>query len=1336
MFSKRSRFEFGLLLCLFSLVPSALFSQSSSTGTVAGTVTDPSGAAVAAAAVTLTDKATNIPRTASTNENGRYILVDVPAGTYDLMVSKQGFRISRLNDQTVNVGTALTLNVALEVGSVAESVEVTATNAELQTLNATVGNTISGVALDSLPSISRDASTFFTLQPGVAPDGSVAGVAMDQNSFQLDGGQNTNDMDGSMNIYTPSFAGDVTGGLIKNEVTGNAGGGPTGVMPTPIDSIEEFKVSTTNQTADFNSSAGSQVSMVTKRGTNAWHGTGYEYYLDNNWSANTFDNNAAGVPVPSYHYSRFGGAVGGPIVNKEFLGGKTYFFANYEGFRWPNSETINRNVPTASMRLGLLFFGGQYYNLNPTPVTFQGVTYAGTTLDPRGIGVNSAVQQMWSTMPMPNTAGCNGLSFCDNTPAGGNVGVFTGNMQVPQSSNFGVARLDHDFGAKWHFMTSYRYYKLTRTTDSQYDIAGGTPVSLSERPQVPWFYVASLTTNITTNTTNDFHYSYLRNFWQWGSGGDNPQITGLGGALEPFGEATAADGFALTPYNVDTQNTRTRFWDGKDNMVRDDVSMLHGNHLFQFGGTYQRNWNFHERSDNGGGINFQPVYQLGTSTGAGINLAGIIPGTVAAADQTNFGRDYTAALGIVSIAQTAFTRSGPQLTLNPPLTPAQDVSTIPYYNVYFSDSWRIKPTLTVTYGMGWTLEMPPVEQQGRQVELVDQAGQQIDLQGYLNQRQSAALKGQVYNPEVGFALVGNTGGGQKYPYDPYYGAFSPRIAAAWNPNYSEGILGKVLGQGKTVIRGGYSRIFGRLNGVDLVLVPLLGTGLIQPVQCIGAQSPTVGIANTTCAGSGLATPANAFRIGTDGMTAPLPTPSATLPQPDFPGINAIAAGAGEALDKNFRPDQSDQFDLTIQRQINSKTMIEFGYIGRKINNEYQPVNINAVPTMMTLGGQSFAKAYANLELQYCGGVAGLSAGGCTANAAAVSAQPFFEAALSGTGYCTGFASCTQAVAMKEGAAGTKNLVQQNVWNLWSDLDNGGFNFARTMLNTPINCPTGAEIGCSGQLTSGVGVNASLGYGNYNAGFVTLKMSDWHGLTLQQNFTYSKALGTVSNVQASSSVTVVDPYNIGAGYGLQPFDRKFVYNVLAVYQPPFFKGQHGLKGRLLGGWSFAPIFTAASGLPLEINTTNGDSQAFGEGDSQNYFADENGVLTCANNFGSSRHNNVTGSNGVGTAGNVNMFANPAAVFACARNPILGLDGGAGGAGVLRGMPFWNVDFQVKKNIHINERFSAELQSIFTNVFNHDQLADPVLNLGQPASWGVESTQVNTPRSIEVGIRFRF
>ena len=151
-------------------------------------------------------------------------------------------------------------------------------------------------------------------------------------------------------------------------------------------------------------------------------------------------------------------------------------------------------------------------------------------------------------MPESNVSGCNGLSRCDVTQAGlGNVAAFTGNMSIPQSDNFGVARLDHDFSDKWHFMASYRYYKLTRITDSQYDIGGtavgggalGTPTSLSSRPQQPWFLVGALTTNITNNTTNDFHFSYLRNYWSWGSAANPPQIAGLGGALEPLGELSA-----------------------------------------------------------------------------------------------------------------------------------------------------------------------------------------------------------------------------------------------------------------------------------------------------------------------------------------------------------------------------------------------------------------------------------------------------------------------------------------------------------------------------------------------------------------------------------------------------------------------------------------------------------------------------------------------------------------------------------------------------------------------------------------------------------------------------
>src|SRR5579859_2467500 len=712
MSSKRLALLLAVLFCFAASAPTALFAQSASTGSVVGTVTDAQGAAVASAAVTLTDKATSIARSATTNEAGRYIFVDVNPGTYNVSVNKTGFRVSKVVDQVVQVGLSLTLNITLEIGSVAETVEVSAsTGAELQTLNATVGNTIGGDTLQNLPTIQRDAATFVTLQPGVSPDGSVAGAVVDQSSFMLDGGNNTNDMDGSMNVYTPSFAGDPTGGMV--------GGGPTGVMPTPIDSVEEYKVNTANQTADFNSSAGAEVQVVTKRGTNQWHGTAYEYYFDNGFNANTWDNNLGQVvggvykpfPKPSYHYNRFGASGGGPIISKNILGGKTYFFANYEGFRWNNSATYEVAVPSANMRLGILNFNGVNYNLNNGANCGGGGT---SPCDPRGLGLNPVVSQLWSKYePTGNDTTCGALLGvrCD----GVNEIGFKANVSIPQSSNFGVARVDHDFGSKWHFNAAYRYYGLRLATTSQVDVGGffpgdtlGTPAALSNRPQQPWYFVAGITTNVTSNTTNDFHYSFLRNYWSWGDPGGVPQFSNIPAALEIFGEFSTT---ALIPYNVNTQSVRTRFWDGHDNFFRDDWTMLKGNHLFTFGGAYQRNWDYHQRSDNGGGINYQPSYLLGDGLGGGlIDFSSTNPAGVST---SIWARDSAAVLGIVTDSQIAYTRSGSNLALNPPLTHASDQSTIPYYNVYFSDSWHLKPSITFTYGLGWTLEMPPTEAQGK-----------------------------------------------------------------------------------------------------------------------------------------------------------------------------------------------------------------------------------------------------------------------------------------------------------------------------------------------------------------------------------------------------------------------------------------------------------------------------------------------------------------------------------------------------------------------------------------------------------------------------------------------
>jgi hypothetical protein len=1338
MSSKRVAVLLAALFCLFALTPLALFSQAANTGSVAGTVTDPQGGAVVGATVTVTDTATNIPRNSVTNDNGRYVFVDVPPGKYNVTISKTGFRNSKLVDQVVSVGLVLTLNVTMEIGSVAETVEVIATaGAQLQTLNATVGNTIGGETLANLPTIQRDAATFVTLQPGVSPNGSVAGAVVDQSTFMLDGGQNSNDMDGSMTVYTPSFAGDPSGGIV--------GGGPTGVMPTPLDSVEEYKVNTTNQTADFNNSAGAQVEVVTKRGTNTWHGAAYEYYLDNGFNANTFQNNVGHIvngsyqpfPKPSYHYNRFGASGGGAIIPKNILGGKTYFFANYEGFRWNNASTYEVPVPSANMRAGILTFNGVNYNMNNGANCGAGGNVA---CDPRGLGINSLVQQLWNKYePTGNDPTCGPVlgARCD----GVNEIGFKANVQIPQTSNFGVARLDHDFGSKWHFNVAYRYFGQRRATTSQVDVGGffpgdtlGTPAALANRPQQPWYLVAGVTINVTSNITNDFHYSYLRNYWSWSDPGGVLQFSQLGAALEPFGETTTA-GFpvALAPFNVNTQSVRTRFWDGHDNFIRDDWTMLKGNHLLTWGGAYQRNWDYHQRSDNGGGINYQPTYQLGDSAGGG--LVDFSSTTPTGVNAVTWGRDVAAVLGIVTDSQIAYTRSGANLALNPPLTHAFDQSTIPYYNVYFSDSWHLKPSITFTYGLGWTLEMPPTEVQGKQIELVDSSGQPLDLASFLKQRQVAALQGQVYNPQIGFALVGNTGAGLKYPYNPYYGSFSPRVAVAWNPNYADGLLGKMFGGNKTVVRGGYSRVYGRLNGVDLVLVPLLGDGLIQAVQCRQA------LMSGAC-GPATPTVANAFRIGTDGNSAPLPAASATLPQPTVPGINAIAAGAAESLDPNFRPNVVDSFDLTIQRQLTPKILLEVGYIGRRITHEYQPVNINAVPYMMTLGGQQFSKAYAGIETAIgcatsfaaCGAtVPKKTLAGNAPNPAytayfnALPVQPFFEAALKPS-FCSGsyagvaFTSCTAAAAFNQ----IRNFETQSVWNLWSSLDNGGFNFPTSMENTPI---AGSPFGGQGQTTSGVGVNASIGHGNYNGAFVSLRTTNWHYITLQENFTFSKALGTGAFTQSTSAYTVNDPWNLNNMYGLQSFDRKFVFNTYALIDDPWYKSQQGVIGRLAGGWSLSPIVAIGSGAPLFCGT-NTNAQSFGSGDGLNFFDNENCILTQAASGGSASLHNL------GKAGSFNIFSNPTGFYNSIRPPILGLDTGAGGVGVLRGLAYWNMDLRVVKDIRLMERYGLQFEFVATNVFNHPVFSNPTVDPTNPGSIGVVNSQGNNPRQMQFGLRFQF
>jgi hypothetical protein len=408
--------------------------------------------------------------------------------------------------------------------------------------------------------------------------------------------------------------------------------------------------------------------------------------------------------------------------------------------------------------------------------------------------------------------------------------------------------------------------------------------------------------------------------------------------------------------------------------------------------------------------------------------------------------------------------------------------------------------------------------------------------------------------------------------------------------------------------------------------------------------------------------------------------------------------------------------------------------------------------MMTLGGQSFEQAYVNIETAlgctYNSSVCSLA----TATQASVTGlanQPFFEAALGGTGsaYC-GSTSCTQAVISKQ----LSNFKSQKVFSLWKALDNNnngttaspGFVFGRSLMGTPITSAAG--FGGTGQIVSGGTLATGQGYSNYHGGYVTYKMSGFHGITFQSNLTFSKALGLAVVNQSSSSGAAQDSFNLSQQYGKQGFDQKLIFNALMSYSTPWYKTQRGVVGRLAGGWTFAPVVAAGTGQPQTCTTNNG-TQSFGGDDGSSISDSESCIFTQKYGAGYHTHRGVFGnydasSIAVGTsvhAGGpeaaVNEFKNPAAIYDSTRPVILGLDR-KDPSGTFQGLPYLNLDMSIKKKILIYKGVGLEASGVFTNMLNHMEFSNPSLSIAAPASFGVTKSQGNNPRAIQGGIRASF
>lgn len=1291
------------------LFSSLSFAQNASTGAVLGSVTDPTGALVAAAQIELTNKDTGAKITATGSAQGSYAIPNVPPGTYNVSAHAPGFRTEVVNDITVQVNTSTTVNFKLEVGEVSSTVEVSASSAQvdLQRADSTVGDVIGTQSLLRLPTRLRQAQELLLLQPGTTPDtgsdngASINGALNDQTTFTLDGI-------------------DITDNSTNSTINSDSGSRP--VLIVSVEATDEFRVAIANSNSTFTRASGGQVSLMQRSGTNDFHGAIFWYTQNSDLNANTWDNNRLGLVKPKVEDNRAGGRVGGPIIKN-----KTFFFAEYEARRYPETFQVNSIVPTSTMRQGILRFKDaagntdSYNLLNSTACGPSG----GNACDPRGLGISPTMQAMFGLEPPPNNPNVSGV---DNL----NTSGFTANVQSPLTDDFGTFRVDHNITDKWHFNGSFSYSRDLSYDSSPLVIDMRNPGDVINDDFTPaWTsaVIAGVTGQITPNLVNTVSFGDVRNR----NGGLRPALSSIATELNLPGTNTSAGYIAVTPNIINapiymTNSVRTQFNRNVNDQLVDNLSWNKGTHLFQFGGNFQRIPQYHLHTGKvGGSVNSLDATETADSSFLVVPTADRPPtcgGSVAAeclpsSVTGTWDSLYTSVLGMMNDDNVLLVRNGQDQSQ--PFGTAIYMNANGYFSSYYAqDTWRIKPTLTLTYGLAYSFQTPYTFSNQEEALLVNAAnGQEISAENYVQTKFKDATQGQIYNPTIGFEPVALSGHHSVYNTD--WGDLAPRVALAWSPNYSSGLLGHIFGSNKTVLRGGFGIYYSRLDSEDSVVSPGLTAGFSSSITTQLQSCNATGAGGAGCA-AGNSNPAlSAFRIGVDG-SIPIPTAPQTISSPYIPAGN-YSELVSFGLDSAIKDPRVYTGDFTLQRNLGKATFLEVGWTGRYGRNLFANVGLGASPYMFldTASNQTFAQAY--------DAVSNALRAGQT-----VPTQPWFENQLPGIGVKNGFASTTAYLASKDSSYFTLGSVS----SLFDSTSSGtpGLNYLRSQLGL--------------QQYDETSVNEFLevvneGWSNYNAMVLTLRRTGTN-FTFDVNYTLAKSLDTDQGVQNDSS-TLGNPFEPGVDYGPSKFDHLQTFNALFVYNLP--KSYHALPAALnyvVGGWYVSGIITALSGGPVYV--TEG-TQVWGGGQRAN-FSTPAVPLVSVGSIGTGLNSNVSGAGGIGTSGNpatggtgLNLFSNPQSAYNQFGYVQLGQNVDGYGH-PLFGLPFWNVDSSVGKRIPIKEKVTLALSFDFYNMLNHPNFSNPslpltgssVTNFGVISSTVVPANRQASSRWIMLGARVEF
>ncbi|HEY3102201.1 MAG TPA: carboxypeptidase regulatory-like domain-containing protein [Pyrinomonadaceae bacterium] len=1267
----RNLISLACTLFVVMIVSATIATAQTGTSNITGSVTDSTGAVVPGASVTAMNEATGVKSTQTTTDSGVYAFSSLPVGNYTITVEKQGFKTLQKTKNALEVGTPLVVDAVLEVGSVSETVTVTGGAEQLNTANATIGNVVEQKAIEALPLNGRNPLTLLLLEPGVVQRSSgAAGSGVHVNGSR----------DRAFNVTID--------GIEANESS----------VPNPVsnlyridpDSVQEFKVTTNNATAEEGRNSGASISIATRSGTSEFHGTGFIFFRNEALNSNEFFANAQNTAKPLIRMDQYGFEMGGPIKRN-----KTFFFGSYQYSRIDFTQPIDQTfgIPltyTALARTGIfryfvpdinnpLVIGGQTISRNsPLLVDGSGNLVAGIgpcatptsvrcirTYDIRSAANNpnnianrtldTVIGAIVGTTPVPNNFtngdGLNFGSFLWNPPTG---------VRGPNYR----ARIDHNFNSNNSMFVRYLF--------AYYNTLKGDP--LNGRPQVfpggPAFgEVFRRTSNvaisyrrvISSRVVNEFTAGYARFGFLFTQGEANPAWPDV----PPFSLSTITTPYLNTP--------RTARWVTTPQLL-DNLSIVHGAHVFR-GGFNLRFYRHVDQRGQPGGINVTPSVTFSqanrdpfTAAGGAFTAAG---GINTSDDLVNLGNLINNLYGLPArFSQTFISdlrsdvflpfKTGDKITLY------AEKHNLDQYNFYFQDEWKARPNLTLNYGARWEFNPPANTSPNTNVFVA-----------------STPIAG---TPLPATPVVNTPGAVTFVPAKHWYEgdfkwAIGPRFGLAWSPDFKSGFLNKLTGgSSKSVIRLGYGIAFDTISSFQVTAAAGRIPGLVQScTTTFPFTSITTGCVNSPSITS---TVSGGFP---QQLAAPTVKPSTFFTPPQQ--LRSNAPGNITAFAPKMQLPTVHQWNFSIQRELPWGLVMEAGYIGRRGEHLFMAYDINQVNV------DPLVPSFLIMQQNRARGCTAAGTG-CPAGVTGVTPP------LLSTLQTSGGLSSSAATTFINSSATVTDLNRNSVGN-----------FAVRIENTTL----GLKLRRNQQFAVITYLDNS-GDSNYHAAQFTLRRRFTSGLGLSLAYTFGKSIDnqSVDPVGASSggglsttnSRTPTDIRNFREERGRSEFDRTHVLQGATVWEVPLGKGKrflgssHGVINQIIGGWTVNSIVTVMSGEPFAVRsgsfTANGshESRAGVQRPVQaqlQYLPGQTFAGPVL--FQPVEINPVTGN--PYTCG-----TNPAVTFCL---PVPGTNGA--GRNIFSSPNYWNVDLGFIKVFQLTERFKLQFRTEMFNAFNHANFDNP-------------------------------